>query len=1312
MAQSLPWSVKGIDANTREAAREAARRAGMSVSEWLESLIREEARKTYTDAARPVGTSDHDAIETDIAARLRRLSQSGSGAALDRAIEQQAADRGSDRSLGTNRNLDVLLSHAAQLELRTRDAETKTTSALESIVGWIEKAESRMAAAERAAADRQDRATSVIADAIKTVSSRVADVERRGQPALQPEPERQPARGDHGATVTASEHRGAHIGVSPRRPSLSRDSLASAVTDIQVRQRQLSEPQHRPQPSTLMQNLREDIGRIAGVPLASDHGTTSEHADNMRDRLAFPDRRSGDRRPDVTPLMNSLRDDLAQLRQDIASLASAPPSSKLEDSIRDLARQLEQRAVPTPLDELSAPLARIEAEIGRLQAHEPGHQFNRVETELQRLGQRIEALATSAHEPRLLAAAVHELTGLKDALARTNQAPKIDDLSTQIAALAQDMARVREDISRANPINDLEIAIEDMRASLLRETRDANGIGHGLLQRIMHQMENVSAAITNVPTAGMGDADRQQLALLSNKLDQLAHRTQPESDLLARQIEALAIKLDDMSDRDSGDLLAGELLNRVERLSKQIDVMASQGPAAIEKQIDTLAARIEGLAAAQQKAAAGKTSADVNLRPIETMIGDLAKRLEDVTRPGADNQSLVSLERQIAALADRLDTRPVVSDKADKLENTLQDLMRDLGGLREETTTAVDRAARAAVADALTGTPSTSSNHAGDITLLRNDLAGLKDVHVSIDKRTHSAIGAVNDTLEKIVQRLAQLEGDVTRDKTQAARFSQHHDHANTTTEPSRQQAHVERSDDRDARASASVFGSASRFEHMAAAVSSTAPANGQSQRSRHSPLSLEPRSDDMPDLPLEPGSGRPRSRSDASLPSAGSPAPSVASAGLNPNLIAAARRAAMAASAEAESLKSDDKKAGRGKSGKMSLPISLKETLEKRRKPILLGLAAIVLAMGASQVANTLLTAPSLPQAQAPAISPDAPRASVEQGRSSRTDQSGASRTDQGGASRGEPTVPDGQRSETAVPAPALPKDQTSSLAQDSQKISGIAAIPPLSETTGSVRTPPVDMASLSPAQTPPDATGFAAGLGRVTNLGDLAPTIGTPALRRAAQDGDPNAVYELAVRATDGVGMARDPKLALRLFERAAAAGFGPAQFRLGNMHEKGIGITRDPKLAMTWYRRAADKGNAKAMHNLAVLIAEGADGRPDYAAAAEMFRKAAEFGVRDSQYNLAILLGRGLGAEQDLTQSYIWFSVAARQGDTDAAKKRDEVGAKLTPVDLSAGRNAALAWKAKTADPVANEASAPADGWDAQPRQQRVAPKARAT
>lgn len=1298
MAQSLPWSVKGIDADTRDAAREAARRAGMSVSDWLEHLIREEARRGQAEA--PTQQARSRSASGDIEGRLRRLSTT-----------RAATDRGDEPE---RRELDLLLDHATALEARTRETEAKTTTALESILGWIEKAESRMAASERAAAERQERATSVIADAIKTVSSRVSDVERRAAPS----PHRAPLGPVRADSAPDRQH------LSPRRATLSREGLASALSDIQLRQRELDEPERAPERRrpAVMDNLREDLNRVVGLPQG--------------------ERRIGERRADVTPLMNTLRADLNQLRSEIASLASVPASSRLEDSIRELAQRLEHRE-PLPLDELARPLARIEAELGRLQQADPAMRFSRIENELQRMGGRIEELVSHAQEPRLLGAAVQELSSLKEALLRGQQAPGLDDLSTQIATLARDIGRVREEIGRANPATDIENAIEAMREALMRETRDAHGIGQGLLQRISHQMETVSEAVRQNSASGQGDAERSELALLSHKLDQLAQRTQPESDALARRIEDLAIKLDDLSGRGSS-----EVLERVERLSQQIEAMTARGPAALEKQIDKLAARIESLAKAQPVITSGSGMPAVNLTPIEDMINDLARKLTEVSRPDASSTGLEALERQIAALADRLDTRPAVPGPGDGLERTLQDLMRSLGGLRDETASAVDKAARAAVADALARSPASPAEAAG-LSDLRHDLAGLKDVHLSIDRRTHSAIGAVNDTLEKIVQRLAQLEDDIARDKPaersgdSATRFDAGMPPAEAPmarraaarTAPPRD-AMQDHAGGFDAEAASPAFSEKaaqparmSARELMASAQRAVRgqPTEPMPAAQPHQPVrqaaampaqpslqeeTAELQAERLPDMPLEPGSGRPRGRTEPRLEPATSSAASSGTMGagpagsINPNLIAAARRAALAASAEAEAIKGEEAKGTKGKLakiGKISMPISLRETLEKRRKPILLGLAAIVLAMGAGRIATSLLDEPAptvQSRAAEPAGAPTTTDSVPQPGRNGAPDASEA-----GAARNGSPAdLP--SKDQTSLGAPVV---QPGAQAISQRPGGGAAA-----DTTSSIR--PIEVAALPPATAAPDTTRFTpdtAAPGRVTNLGELAPTIGTPGLRRAALEGNPNAVYELASRASDGVGMARDQKLALRLFERAAAAGSAPAQFRLGNMHEKGIGTARDAKLAMSWYRRAAEKGNAKAMHNLAVLLAEGADGRPDYAGAAEMFRKAAELGVRDSQYNLAILLGRGLGVEQDLTQSYTWFAVAAREGDADAGKKRDEVGAKLTAVDLSAGRTASLSWRPKTPDPIANDVAAPAEGWDPQPRPApRTPAKPRAT
>ena len=42
MKQSVPWSVKGVEADARETAKELARRSGMTLGQWLNAMIAEQ----------------------------------------------------------------------------------------------------------------------------------------------------------------------------------------------------------------------------------------------------------------------------------------------------------------------------------------------------------------------------------------------------------------------------------------------------------------------------------------------------------------------------------------------------------------------------------------------------------------------------------------------------------------------------------------------------------------------------------------------------------------------------------------------------------------------------------------------------------------------------------------------------------------------------------------------------------------------------------------------------------------------------------------------------------------------------------------------------------------------------------------------------------------------------------------------------------------------------------------------------------------------------------------------------------------------
>jgi TPR repeat protein len=74
-----------------------------------------------------------------------------------------------------------------------------------------------------------------------------------------------------------------------------------------------------------------------------------------------------------------------------------------------------------------------------------------------------------------------------------------------------------------------------------------------------------------------------------------------------------------------------------------------------------------------------------------------------------------------------------------------------------------------------------------------------------------------------------------------------------------------------------------------------------------------------------------------------------------------------------------------------------------------------------------------------------------------------------------------------------------------------------------------------------------------------------------------------------------------------KAAEQGNAKAQFNLAVMYDSGKGIRQDYAKAVKWYRKAAEQGNAKAQFNLAVMYDSGHGVLQSSAAAADWYYKA---------------------------------------------------------------------------------------------------------
>ena len=120
MKFGVPWSVKGVRPEARETAREAARRSGMSLGEWLNSVILQQAEEDGLHPGR-----DHDDDESgaqdlagvhqrldDITRRLEQFSRSGPEAYAPKHSHNEQQDRIAELIARLDRRLDQLVNAA------------------------------------------------------------------------------------------------------------------------------------------------------------------------------------------------------------------------------------------------------------------------------------------------------------------------------------------------------------------------------------------------------------------------------------------------------------------------------------------------------------------------------------------------------------------------------------------------------------------------------------------------------------------------------------------------------------------------------------------------------------------------------------------------------------------------------------------------------------------------------------------------------------------------------------------------------------------------------------------------------------------------------------------------------------------------------------------------------------------------------------------------------------------------------------------------------------------------------------------------
>ena len=119
MKPGIPWSVKGIESQARERAKEAAHRAGMTLGAWLNTVILERAEDADVTLARQAGRTRQAMPEEevksrldDLAAQIAELNQRG----------EEAAGPSQFESARPSRNFNQILERIDNTERQTAEA--------------------------------------------------------------------------------------------------------------------------------------------------------------------------------------------------------------------------------------------------------------------------------------------------------------------------------------------------------------------------------------------------------------------------------------------------------------------------------------------------------------------------------------------------------------------------------------------------------------------------------------------------------------------------------------------------------------------------------------------------------------------------------------------------------------------------------------------------------------------------------------------------------------------------------------------------------------------------------------------------------------------------------------------------------------------------------------------------------------------------------------------------------------------------------------------------------------------------------------
>jgi localization factor PodJL len=463
MNSRVSWSVDGIDPSVRDRAEAAARRAGMSLNDWLNSTIGEPAPPNFRDPVeqRPVAASPSRDV-ADIHQRLDSITSQ---------IEQISQPK------------------------------------------------------PRSDVSREQGVARQLNDAISRLDARLSQISnpqaaRQLQEQLQARQQRQETAVERAASQIHNQvHTQVHAQAYRASPPLSPASFDSAIAEIAARQNELDAPPPPPPPPPPRPMPARSAPPIApALPSGPDFSSLERHLFKITSQIEALQRPDG-----IEQSIAAFRSELTEIRTAITEAMPRRAIESIETEIRSLARRIDdnrQSTVDAPaLANIERALSEIREALGSLM---PAEQLAGYDEAIRNLGAKLDMILRANEDPstvRQLEDAIIALRAIvsnvasNDALARLSEdvhllSSKVDQLtrsgdnSNSFALLEQRIAGLtaalesREPRQPSDNSEQLEAALRGLsdRIDRLQVGNDnASAFAH-LEQRVSHLLERLEAS--------------------------------------------------------------------------------------------------------------------------------------------------------------------------------------------------------------------------------------------------------------------------------------------------------------------------------------------------------------------------------------------------------------------------------------------------------------------------------------------------------------------------------------------------------------------------------------------------------------------------------------------------------------------------------------------------------------------------------------------------------------------------------------------------------------------------------------------------